>query len=68
MKLIDFTVPELDYFRAVCGFSNVERTFFDLRTDPSEYTLEDIAELMHSSLSTIKRINNRVKNKIIRVL
>lgn len=66
MKIADFTKPELDYFRENCNFTKDERTFFELRAQ--EYTLEEIAEEMHASVSTVKRINNRVKSKIIRVI
>lgn len=66
MKMTDFTKPELDYFRENCNFTKDERTFFELRAQ--EYTLEEIAEKIHASLSTVKRINRRVKSKIVRVI
>ena len=65
MKIADFTKPELDYFRENCNFKKDERTFFELRAQ--DFTLEEIAEKMHASLSTVKRVNNRVKSKIITV-
>lgn len=66
MKIADFTVPELDYFRENCNFTKTERTFFELRAQ--ELTLEEIAGKIHASLSTVKRLNSKVKSKIIRVV
>lgn len=68
MKITDFTVPELERFRAVCNFTVKERAFFELRADPNEYTLEDIAERMHMSVSSVKVLSRSVKAKIIRVI
>ena len=66
MKIPDFTKPELDCFRENCNFTNEERTFFELRAQ--ELTLEEIAGKIHASLSTVKRLNSKVKSKIIRVI
>ena len=66
MKIPDFTKPELDCFRENCNFTRDERTFFELRAQGM--TLEEIAGCMHVSISTAKRINSRVKSKIIRII
>ena len=65
MKIVDFTLPELNHFRENCNFTRDEKTLFEYRVQ--EYPLEECAELMNVSVSTVKRINKRVKNKIIRV-
>lgn len=32
MKIYDFTLPELEYFRQTCNFTPDERTLFDYRS------------------------------------
>lgn len=66
MKIYDFTVPELEYFRQTCNFTSDERTLFESRS--KGITLEQCAEMMNVSVSTVKRISRRVNNKIIRVV
>ena len=65
MKIYDFTVPELNYFREYCNFTNEERILFEHRS--KNIPLETCAEIMNVSISTAKRISKRVNNKIIRV-
>ena len=65
MKVYDFTVPELNYFRAYCNFTSDERTLFEYRA--INIPLEQCAELMNVSVSTIKRLSRKVNNKIRRV-
>ena len=65
MKVYDFTVPELDYFRAYCNFTHDERELFEYRS--KNIPLEQCAELMNVSVSTIKRLSRKVNNKIIKV-
>lgn len=65
MKVYDFTVPELNYFRTYCNFTKDESTLFEYRA--RNILLEQCAELMNVSVSTIKRLSRKVNNKIIRV-
>lgn len=65
MKIYDFTVPELEYFRAQCNFTPEERELFDMRS--LNIPLEQCAENMNVSVSTAKRISKKVNSKIIRV-
>ena len=65
MKIYDFTVPELNYFREYCNFTEDERVLFEYRA--KNISLETCAEIMNVSLSTAKRISKRVNNKIIKV-
>lgn len=65
MKVYDFTVPELEYFRNFCNFTKDDRELFELRKQ--NIPLEQCAEVMNVSVSTVKRISRRVNNKIIRV-
>ena len=50
MKVYEFTVPELEYFRTYCNFTRDERTLFDYRS--RNIPLEKCAELMNISVST----------------
>ena len=65
MKIYDFTVPELNYFREYCNFTEDERVLFEYRA--KNIPLETCAEIMNVSISTAKRISKRVNNKITRV-
>lgn len=65
LKVYDFTVPELDYFRAKCNFTEDERTLFEYRS--KNIPLEQCAGLMNVSVSTVKRLSRKVNSKIIRV-
>lgn len=66
MKIPDFTKPELEYITANANLTKDEESLMWLRNN--EHSLEECAEIMDYSLSTIKRINKRMKNKIIRIL
>lgn len=65
MKVYDFTVPELNYFRTYCNFTSDEEALFNLRA--KNIPLEQCAEIMNVSLSTVKRISRKVNKKIIKV-
>lgn len=65
MKIYDFTVPELNYFRENCNFTAEEMTLFEYRS--KNIPLETCAEIMNVSISTAKRISRRVNNKIIKI-
>ena len=65
MKIYDFTMPELNYFRDNCNFTDEEKMLFEYRA--KNIPLEYIAEIMNISISTAKRISRRVNNKIIKL-
>lgn len=66
LKVPDFTKREIDYIIEMSNFTKQEKEFFLLRND--EYSLEYCAEKMNVSVSTVKRINKKMKNKIIKIL
>lgn len=66
MKIPDFTKPELNYILANANLTKDEESLMWLRNN--EHSLEECAEIMDYSLSTIKRINKRLKEKIIKIL
>ncbi len=65
MKIYEFTLPELNYFREYCNFTPDELTLFNYRA--AHYPLEQCAELMNVSVATVKRISGRVNKKVKRV-
>lgn len=66
MIVSNFTVPELDIFRARCNFVGNEREVFELRSQG--IPLEEIAEILNMSVEGIKKVSRKVNNKITRVL
>lgn len=66
MKIYSFTRPELDYLELECNFTSDELKLFRLRA--KDMPLEDCAEEMNVSVSTVKRLSRRVNNKIERVV
>jgi len=66
MKIYSFTRPELDYFELECNFTSDELKLFRLRS--KAMPLEDCAEEMNVSVSTVKRLSRRVNDKIERVV
>lgn len=65
MKIYDFTLPELEFFKKNCNFTEQEMLLFEYRA--KNIPLEVCAEIMNVSISTAKRISRRVNNKIIRI-
>lgn len=66
MKIYDFTMPELEYFRALCNFSELEMEYFNLRARHKSNT--EIAFAMHVSEAQVSKIARKVKDKMVRVL
>ena len=62
MKICDFTRREVEYLRQECNFTKEQVTLFDLRV--KDIPLEECAERMNVSVSTVKRLNKRIKTKI----
>ena len=65
MKISDFTVPELMVLVQECNFTKDEIVLFNLRA--RDYTLEECAEFMNLSVSSVKRISQHIGWKIERV-
>lgn len=66
MKIPNFTKPELEYIVEQANLTEREETLLWLRNN--EHSLEECAEMMDFSLSTINRISKSMKAKIIRIL
>ena len=65
MKIREFTKPEIRYLLAECNFTSDEHTLFDMRC--ADIPLEECAERMNVSVSTVNRLNKRIKQKIEKI-
>lgn len=66
LKIPDFTKKEINDIIEKANFTSRELKLFLLRND--EHSIEECAEIMNVSTSTIDRLNRKMKNKIIKVL
>lgn len=66
LKIPDFTKPEIEYIKKQANFTKQETELFLLRNN--EHSLEECAEMMNVSISTVKRINKKMKSKIIKII
>lgn len=66
IKIPDFTRNEIEFIKDNANFTKQENQLFDLRNE--EYSLESCAEQMNVSVSTIYRINKKMKKKILKVI
>lgn len=66
MKISDFVKSEIEHILEECNFTNDEKDLFLLRT--KDVSLEQCAEIMNVSVSTVKRANKRIKLKIDKVI
>ena len=65
LKISDFTMPEIRYYLAECNFTADEKTVFIELSHGN--TTENVAEICNMSVSTTKRIKNRIWTKIERI-
>lgn len=65
MKICDFTNQELRFLVNECNFTQDELALFNLRARNTP--LEECADIMNVSVSTIKRINKRLKTKVDKI-
>lgn len=66
MQIYDFTVPELDYLRNLCNFSDSELEYFNLRAKHKSNV--EISLIMHVSESQVSKLARKVKDKIKRII
>ena len=60
MKLNDFTIPQIEYYRTFCNFDEREAALFDLRS--KNIPLAQCAEMLH--YDDIKNLSRRVNSKV----
>lgn len=65
MKICSFTRREIEYYIRECNFTDSEMQLFNMRC--KDIPLERCAEEMNVSVSTVKRLSRKMKNKIIKV-
>lgn len=66
MRIPDFVKSEIDYIKDNANMTPREAQLFELRN--KENSLEECAEYMNCSVSTVYRINKSMKKKIMRVI
>ena len=66
MRIPDFVKSEIEYIKENANMTPREDQLFELRN--KEVSLEECAELMNCSISTVYRINKSMKRKIMKVL
>lgn len=62
----EFTVPECEFFRQQCNFTDEERQIFDLRV--RGHLLVEIHQKLHISEATLNRRIKSIKRKIYKVM
>lgn len=63
MKLYEFTLPQVEYYRTFCNFDEREGAVFELRR--KNIPLQRCAEILQ--YDDIKKISQRVNNKVERM-
>ena len=66
MRIPDFVKSEIDYIKDNANMTPREMQLFELRN--KENSLEECAEYMNCSISTVYRINKSMKKKIMKVI
>lgn len=66
LKIPDFVKSEIDYIKENANMTPRETQLFELRN--KEKSLEECAERMNCSISTVYRINKSMKRKIMKVI
>lgn len=68
LKIPDFTKKELDYIKEYGNLTPREEKILELRNDEYPPTIEQIAEILETSPSTISRSIKSLEKKIIKLL
>lgn len=66
MKISDFTLPEIEYFRKNCNFVNLEIDIFEGRVKGK--SLERLAEDLNISYDYARQISRKINKKILKVI
>lgn len=66
LRIPDFVKSEIDFIKENANMTPREEQLFSLRN--KEYSLEERAEYMNCSISTVNRVNKSMKKKILRIL
>lgn len=63
MKLNEFTLPQVEYYRAFCNFDERESALFELRRQ--NISLDRCAEILQ--YEDIKKLSQKVNNKVVQM-
>lgn len=63
-----FTVPEIEKIKKLANLTEREEVLLDLKNKKKPPTIEEIAEIMDMSVSTVTRTTRDLKDKIIKIL
>lgn len=66
MKICDFVNSELDHIRSEANFTKEELELFEMRAN--NIPLEECAERMNLSVSTVYRLHKKVKIKVEKLI
>lgn len=66
LKIPDFVQSEIEYIKANANMTPREEKLFELRN--KENSLEECADRMNCSISTVYRVNKSMKKKIMKVI
>lgn len=66
MRIPDFVKSEIDYIKENANMTPKEMQLFELRN--REKSLEECADYMNCSISTVYRVNKSMKKKIMKVI
>lgn len=67
-KNLRFTVPEIEKIKKYANLTEREETLLDLKNRKKPPSIEEIAEMMDMSVSTVSRTTRDLKDKIIKIL
>lgn len=67
-KNLRFTVPEIDKIKKLGNLTDREEQILDLKNRKVPPSIEEIAEIMDMSVSTVSRATRDLKDKIIKIL
>ncbi len=68
LKIPDFTKIDLDYIKEYGNLTPREAAILELRNQEYPPTIEQIAEMLRTSPSTVNRAIKSLKKKMIRLL
>ena len=63
-----FTVPEIEHIKKYANLTEREERILDLKNSKNPPSIEQIAEIMDMSVSTVTRTTRDLKNKIIKII
>lgn len=63
-----FSIPDIEYIKKYANLTEREETLLELKNRKKPPSIEECAEIMDMSVSTVSRTTKSLKRKIIRIL